>query len=452
MSNQHTKSASDANSEEISVFHLSRDCLRAGPAPFIPHTNAVVILFCERFENLSEASSSLQAAGFTPELLSLFTPFSLAVIPKFPRQPSQEPKRVCPSLQLLSDLLKSYESGEPCRYRARELSLMNRCGFQTPKDCMSAVLSWALLYYSCEALRTQRFFALLGFDHRPAVLRSIRERIIKRAKSRDETFPSEASKETISRLCWLEATSSGFRAEISPLTLHYLRSVAAGTGSENFFERLLNENICLTEDLFRTRPYTCAGQSIAFLKDFCTEFAKEYKIPEDVLKLAPNQRFKSRKKGCLRCMYGQPLPSHIPGIKTIYVFMSASIFTSQVVIKKYALKENEAALFVIFVLMHLPYFDAQASERIPKQSRLWPKLSRENGAAVLFHPASFVMFLKAAIRHEGPGDYLDWAIDHFPEDLSPYTMDQLIGKLAGSPLGPLAKCAQSFIRKHLAKA
>lgn len=68
----------------------------------------------------------------------------------------------------------------------------------------------------------------------------------------------------------------------------------------------------------------------------------------------------------------------------IYAFVDVVSLMSFVVKRRFGLKNKLSALFVLYTLQHLPFFNLQTDFRNIKTSRLWPVLMHKDGQTSVF--------------------------------------------------------------------
>ena len=139
------------------------------------------------------------------------------------------------------------------------------------------------------------------------------------------------------------------------------------------------------------------------------EFAKRYAIESGIsLSNLPSVLLNKNlgiSKGRMNA-YGLDVPVGISNKPFVYAFIDVVIRMPSVVKHRFGLTSQKAALFVLYTLQHLPFFNLQTDFRNIKTSKLWPALIYKDGqTSAAVAPGPFVSFIITSLRHKGPLDY-----------------------------------------------
>lgn len=148
--------------------------------------------------------------------------------------------------------------------------------------------------------------------------------------------------------------------------------------------------------------------------------------------------------------YGLDVPVGISNKPFVYAFIDVVIRMASVVKHRFGLTSQKAALFVLYSLQHLPFFNLQTDFRNIKTSKLWPALiNKDDQMSVAVAPGPFVSFIITSSRHNGPLDYKGWTSADCPKKLAPFNSPKSFRRDARKRLRLLNQWCKSLLKSFL---
>lgn len=139
------------------------------------------------------------------------------------------------------------------------------------------------------------------------------------------------------------------------------------------------------------------------------DFAKQYAAESGVSLSYPSSALLNKNRGVSKgkCNgYGLDIPVGTSNKPFIYAFIDVVIKMASVAKSRFRLTNKKTALFVLYTLQHLPFFNLQTDFRNIKTSRLWPVLSHKDGqTSVIAAARPLVHSSTASLDLRGPFDY-----------------------------------------------
>lgn len=183
------------------------------------------------------------------------------------------------------------------------------------------------------------------------------------------------------------------------------------------------------------------------------EFSKRYAIESGIRLSNPPSTVLNKNRGVSKGRtsgYGLNIPVGISHKAFLYAFIDVVTRMASVVKHRFGLTNQKAALFVLYTLQHLPFFNLQTNFQKIKTSKLWPVLSIKDGQTfVTVAPGPFIFFTVASLRHHGPFDYQGWTAAGCPKNLTPFNSPKGFQREARKSLRQLDDCCKSFLKSYL---
>lgn len=123
----------------------------------------------------------------------------------------------------------------------------------------------------------------------------------------------------------------------------------------------------------------------SYMNGALDDFAKQYAAESGVSLSNPSSAVLNKNRGISKGRasgYGMDIPVGISNKDFIYAFVDVVSLMSFVVKRRFGLKNKLSALFVLYTLQHLPFFNLQTDFRNIKTSRLWPVLMHKDGQTI----------------------------------------------------------------------
>lgn len=169
------------------------------------------------------------------------------------------------------------------------------------------------------------------------------------------------------------------------------------------------------------------------------EFAKRYAIESGISLSNPPSALLNKNRGISKGRmnaYGLDVPVGILNKPFVYAFVDVVIRMASVVKHRFGLTNQKAALFVLYTLQHLPFFNLQTDFRNIKTSKLWPALINKDGEmSVAVAPSPFVSFIITSLRHNGPLDYEGWTSAGCPKNSLPLILPKVFAEMSERVFG-----------------
>lgn len=191
----------------------------------------------------------------------------------------------------------------------------------------------------------------------------------------------------------------------------------------------------------------------SYMNGALDDFAKQYAAESGVSLSNPSSAVLNKNRGISKGRasgYGMDIPIGISNKDFIYAFVDVVSLMSFVVKRRFGLKNKVSALFVLYSLQHLPFFNLQTDFRNIKTSKLWPVLMHKDGqTSVTAAPGPLVHFSTASLVGHGPFDYQGWVSKGCPKNLAPFNTPKGFQKDARKSLRQLNQCCNSFLKSFL---
>lgn len=292
--------------------------------PNIPTLDAAILEDIIRFHLFNLPAVAFSVPNFD-ETVAAYLPFPIFKVASL-RRFANESKQVSPSTDESIRLLNAYAEGDNVLYTELEDRLMRSARFFSRQKFMETVIAWAFIYFYLKDRRAHRCFTAISF-----------------------LLPSKT-------------------------LLSYV----------NRFKHLLEENAFTSKEEAQEKINGNTNGSLE-------EFAKRYAIGSGISLSNPPSALLNKNCGISKeriNAYSLDVPVGISNKPFVYAFIEVVIHIASVVKHRFGLTSQKAALFVLYTLQHLPFFNLQTIFRNIKTSKLWPALINKDGQTSVAVPLS----------------------------------------------------------------
>lgn len=423
---------------------FNKNCLETGLKPDIPTINAAALEYVKRFPLFIVPAVAFSDSDFD-ETIAAYLPYPIVKVVPLGRTPV-ESKKVFPSIADCIRLLNAYAQGDQNLYTSLEDHFMKPSKIASRQQFMETVIAWAFIFFYLKNRRAHRYFTALSFLLSSHTLLSYVNRFEFVLQEKDVS-PEEAE-EMQSRRIWRTLSVLRDPILLNPHLNQFLRGLAPHVNKEEFPMVALE----LIPEL-----YDSAGEPKekidSYMNGALDNFAKQYAAETGVNLSNPSSAVLNKNRGISKGRasgYGMDIPVGISNKDFIYAFVDVVSLMSFVVKRRFGLKNKLSALFVLYTLQHLPFFNLQTDFRNIKTSKLWPVLIHKDGqTSVIAAAGPLVHFSTTSLDRHGPFDYQRWTAHGFPKDLAPFNTPKGFQKDARKSLKQLNQCCKSFLKSFL---
>lgn len=311
---------------------------------------------------------------------------------------------------------------------------------------METVIAWAFIFFYLKIRRDHRYFTALSFLLSSHTLMSYVNRF--EFVLQDKNVSPEEAKEMQSRRIWRTLSVLKDPILLNPHLDQFLQELAPHVQNEEF-PMVALERI--------PELYDSVGEHHekidSYMNGALDDFAKQYAAESGISLSNPSTAVLNKNRGISKGRasgYGMDIPVGISNKDFIYAFVDVVSLMSFVVKRRFGLKNKLTALFVLYTLQHLPFFNLQTDFRNIKTSKLWPALVQKDGqTSVIAAAGPLVHFSSTSLDHHGPFDYQKWTLHGFPKNLAPFNNPKGFQKDARKSLKQLNQCCKSFLKSFL---
>ena len=423
---------------------FNKNCLETGLKPDIPTINAAALEYVKRFPLFNVPAVAFSDSDFD-ETISAYLPYPIVKVVPLGRTPV-ESKKVFPSVADCIRLLKAYAQGDQKLYTELEDRFMKSSKIASRRQFMETVIAWAFIFLYLKIRIDHRYFTALSFLLSSHTLLSYVNRF--EFILQDKNVTPEEAEEMQSRRIWRTLSVLKDPILLNPHLNQFLSDLAPHVRKEEFPMVALE----LIPEL-----YDSAGEHKekidSYMNGALDDFAKQYAAESGVSLSNPSSAVLNKNRGISKGRasgYGMDIPVGISNKDFIYAFVDVVSLMSFVVKRRFGLKNKISALFVLYTLQHLPFFNLQTDFRNIKTSKLWPVLMHKDGQTSVFAaPGPLVHFSTASLVGHGPYDYQSWTAKGFPKNLAPFNTPKGFQKDARKSLRQLNQCCNSFLNSFL---
>lgn len=423
---------------------FNKNCLETGLKPDIPTINAATLEYVKRFPLFNVPAIAFSDSDFD-ETIAAYLPYPIVKVVPLGRTPV-ESNKVFPSITDCIRLLNAYAQGDQNHYTKMEDRFMKPSKIVSHQQFMETVIAWSFIFFYLKIRRAHRYFTALSFLLSSHTLMSYVNRFEFVLQERDVS-PEEAE-EMQSRRIW--RTLSVLKNPIL-LNLHlnqFLQELAPHVHKEEFPMVALE----LIPELYDSAGEP-TGKIDSYMNGALDDFAKQYAAESGVSLSNPSSAVLNKNRGVSKGRssgYGLDIPAGISNKPFVYAFIDVVIKMASVVKRRFGLTNKKTALFVLYTLQHLPFFNLQTDFRNIKTSKLWPVLRHKDGqTSVTAAPGPLVHFSTASLVGHGPFDYQSWTANGCPKNLAPFNTPKGFQKDARKSLRQLNQCCDSFLKSFL---
>lgn len=324
---------------------------------------------------------------------------------------------------------------------------MKAARFFSRQKFMEMVIAWAFIYFYLKNRRAHRCFTALSFLLPSKTLLSYVNRFEHLLEEDAFTSKAEAQENQTHRI-WRALSVLKEPLLLNPHLASFLQTIAPHLHQEEFPMLALE----LTPDLYDWTS-ELLGKIDSNMNGALEEFAKRYAIKSGISLSNPPSALLNKNRGISKermNAYGLDVPVGISNKPFVYAFIDVVIRMASVVKHRFGLTNQKAALFVLYTLQHLPFFNLQTDFRNIKTSKLWPVLMHTDGQTSVFAaPGPLVHFSTASLVGHGPFDYQSWTAKGCPKNLAPFNNPKGFQKDARKSLRQLNQCCNSFLKSFL---
>lgn len=423
---------------------FNKNCLETGLKPDIPTINAAALEYVKRFPIFNVPAVAFSESNFD-ETIAAYLPYPILKVVPLGRTPV-ESKKIFPSIKDCIRLLKAYAQGDQKLYTELEDHFMKPSKIASRQQFMETVIAWSFIFFYLKIRRAHRYFTALSFLLSSHTLMSYVNRFEFVLQERDVS-PEEAE-EMQSRRIWRTLSVLKNPILLNPHLNQFLQDLAPHVHKEEF-PMIALELIPDLYDSVSQNPEKIDSKMSGAIDDFAKQYAAESGIslsnPSSAVLNKNRGVSKGRSSG-----YGLDIPAGISNKPFVYAFIDVVIKMASVVKRRFGLTNKKAALFVLYTLQHLPFFNLQTDFRNIKTSKLWPVLMHKDGqTSVIAAPGPLVHFSTASLVGHGPYDYQSWTARGFPKNLAPFNTPKGFQKDARKSLRQLNQCCNSFLNSFL---
>ena len=423
---------------------FNKNCLETGLKPNIPTINAATLEYVKRFPLFNVPAVAFSDSDFD-ETIAAYLPYPIVKVVPLGRTPV-ESKKIFPSIADCVRLLNAYAQGEQKLYNELEDRFMKPSKIASRRQFMETVIAWAFIFFYLKIRRDHRYFTALSFLLSSHTLLSYVNRFEFILQDKDVT-PEEAE-EMQSRRIWRTLSVLKDPILLNPHLKQFLGDLAPHVHKEEFPMVALE---------LIPKLYDSAGEHKekidSYMNGALDDFAKQYAAESGVSLSNPSSAVLNKNRGISKGRasgYGMDIPIGISNKDFIYAFVDVVSLMSFVVKRRFGLKNKVSALFVLYTLQHLPFFNLQTDFRNIKTSKLWPVLMHKDGqTSVTAAPGPLVHFSTASLVGHGPFDYQGWVSKGCPKNLAPFNTPKGFQKDARKSLRQLNQCCNSFLKSFL---
>ncbi|WP_279174929.1 hypothetical protein [Parasutterella excrementihominis] len=424
---------------------FNRNCLQTGLKPDIPTLDAAILEGIKRFHLFNLPATAFSVPDFD-ETLAAYLPYPIFKVASLGRTP-KESKKVFPSTADSIRLLHAYAGSEQALYIELEDRLMKAARIGSRQKFMETVIAWAYIYFFLKNRRAHRCFTALSFLLPSKTLLSYVNRF-EYLLEEDEFMSREEALENQTQRIWRSLSVLKDPLILNPHLEPILQTLAPHVHQEEFPMLALE----LIPELY---DWTSKHQERidSNMSGALEEFSKRYAIESGIRLSNPPSTVLNKNRGVSKGRtsgYGLNIPVGISHKAFLYAFIDVVTRMASVVKHRFGLTNQKAALFVLYTLQHLPFFNLQTNFQKIKTSKLWPVLSIKDGQTfVTVAPGPFIFFTVASLRHHGPFDYQGWTAAGCPKNLTPFNSPKGFQREARKSLRQLDDCCKSFLKSYL---
>lgn len=424
---------------------FNRICLETGLKPNIPTLDAAILEDIKRFHLFNLPAVAFSVPNFD-ETIAAYLPYPIFKVAPL-RRVAKESKQIFPSTAESIRLLNAYADGDKVLYTTLEDRLMKAARFFSRQKFMETVIAWAFIYFYLKNRRTHRCFTAISFLLPSKTLLSYVNRF-EHLLEEDAFTSKEEAQENQTHRIWRALSVLKEPLLLNPHLASFLQTIAPHLHREEFPMLALE----LIPDLYDWTS-ELQGKIDSNMNGALEEFAKRYAIESGIslsnLPSALLNKNRGISKGRMNA-YGLDVPVGISNKPFVYAFIDVVIHMASVVKHRFGLTNQKAALFVLYTLPHLPFFNLQTDFRNIKTSKLWPALINKDGqTSVAVAPGPFVSFIITSLRHNGPLDYEGWTSAGCPKKLSPFNSPKGFRRDARKSLRLLNQWCKSLLTSFL---
>ena len=324
---------------------------------------------------------------------------------------------------------------------------MKAARFFSRQKFMETVIAWAFIYFYLKNRRAHRCFTAISFLLTSKTLLSYVNRFEYLLEEDAFTSKEEAQENQTHRI-WRALSVLKEPLLLNPHLASFLQTLAPHLHREEFPMLALE----LIPNLYDWTS-ELQGKIDSNMNGALEEFAKRYAIESGISLSNPPSALLNKNRGISKGRmnaYGLDVPVGILNKPFVYAFIDVVIRMASVVKHRFGLTNQKAALFVLYTLQHLPFFNLQTDFRNIKTSKLWPALINKDGQmSVAVAPGPFVSFIITSLRHNGPLDYEGWTSAGCPKKLAPFNSPKGFRRDARKSLRLLNECCNSFLKSYL---
>lgn len=423
---------------------FNKNCLETGLKPDIPTINAAALEYVKRFPLFNIPAVAFSDSDFD-ETIAAYLPYPIVKVVPLGRTPV-EPKKIFPSIADCIRLLNAYAQGDQKCYTESEDRFMKPSKIASRRQFMETVIAWAFIFFYLKIRRDHRYFTALSFLLSSHTLMSYVNRF--EFVLQDKNVSPEEAKEMQSRRIWRTLSVLKDPILLNPHLDQFLQELAPHVQNEEF-PMVALERI--------PELYDSVGEHHekidSYMNGALDDFAKQYAAESGISLSNPSTAVLNKNRGISKGRasgYGMDIPVGISNKDFIYAFVDVVSLMSFVVKRRFGLKNKLTALFVLYTLQHLPFFNLQTDFRNIKTSKLWPALVQKDGqTSVIAAAGPLVHFSSTSLDHHGPFDYQKWTLHGFPKNLAPFNNPKGFQKDARKSLKQLNQCCKSFLKSFL---
>lgn len=423
---------------------FNKNCLETGLKPDIPTINAAAFEYVKRFPLFNVPAVAFSDSDFD-ETIAAYLPYPIVKVVPLGRTPV-ESKKVFPLIKDCIRLLNAYAHGDQKLYTELEDRFMKPSKIASRQQFMETVIAWSFIFFYLKIRRAHRYFTALSFLLSSHTLMSYVNRF-EFVLQESDLSPREAE-EMQSRRIWRTLSVLKNPILLNPHLNQFLQELAPHVHKEEFPMVALE----LIPEL-----YDSAGSHKekidSKMSGAIDDFAKQYAAESGISLSNPSSAVLNKNRGVSKGRssgYGLDIPVGISNKPFVYAFIDVVIKMASVVKRRFGLTNKKAALFVLYTLQHLPFFNLQTDFRNIKTSKLWPVLTHKDGQTSVFAaPGPLVHFSTASLVGHGPFDYQSWTAKGCPKNLAPFNTPKGFQKDARKSLRQLNQCCDSFLKSFL---
>lgn len=341
---------------------FNKNCLETGLKPDIPTINAAALEYVKRFPLFNIPAVAFSDKDFD-ETIAAYLPYPIVKVAPLGRTPV-ESKKVFPSIADCIRLLNAYAQGDQDLYTELEDHFMKPSKISTPQQFMETVIAWAFIFFYLKIRRDHRYFTALSFLLSSHTLMSYVNRF--EFVLQDKNVSPEEAEEMQSRRIWRTLSVLKDPILLNPHLDQFLQELAPHIQKEEFpmvaLERIPELYDSVGEHQEKIDSY---------MNGALDDFAKQYAAESGISLSNPSSAVLNKNRGISKGRasgYGMDIPVGISNKDFIYAFVDVVSLMSFVVKRRFGLKNKLSALFVLYTLQHLPFFNLQTDFRNIKEA------------------------------------------------------------------------------------